>query len=94
MSETLSGVTQLKIRDDCLYNMFGRTYVILYFDPCIFVFAWWSTPSQTSLNRILCLSFITRIILKIELFTVLNSFAGVVKTKKKKLTGIVVTVVS
>ncbi len=34
-SETLTRVTtQLKIGDVCLfiYNMFGRTYVILYFD--------------------------------------------------------------
>ncbi len=28
-----------------------RTYVILYIDPHIFVFASWSTPSHTSLNR-------------------------------------------
>ena len=31
-SETLSGVTQLKIGDICLF-MCGCTYVILYFDP-------------------------------------------------------------
>ncbi len=35
-SETLSGVTQLKIRDICLF-MCGRTYVILYFDPSVFL---------------------------------------------------------
>ncbi len=51
-SETLTGVTQLKIGDVCLY-MFGRTYVILYFDPRVFVFVMWSSPSQIALNRIL-----------------------------------------
>ncbi len=50
--------------------MFGRMYVILYFDPRIFVLVRWLTPSQTSLNRILCLSISTRITLEIELFTV------------------------
>ena len=30
-------------------------YVILYFDPHIFVLDWWLTPSQISLNRILWL---------------------------------------
>ncbi len=36
-SETLSGVTQLKIGDICLFiYMCGRAYVILYFDPLIF----------------------------------------------------------
>ena len=35
-SETLTGVTQLKIGDVCLFMyMFGRTYVILYFDPLV-----------------------------------------------------------
>ncbi len=28
-------------------------YVILYFDPSVFVLALWLTPSQNSLNRIL-----------------------------------------
>ncbi len=80
-SETLTGVTQLKIGDVCLFiYMFGRMYVILYFDPRIFVLVRWSTPSQSSLNRIFCLSISTRIILEIELFTVLNSFTGAVKT--------------
>ncbi len=37
-SETLSGVTQLKIGDVCLFiYMFGRTYVILYFDLLVFL---------------------------------------------------------
>ncbi len=49
--------------------MFGRTYVILYFDPRVFVLVMWSTPSRT------------RITLVIELFTVLNSFAGAVQTR-------------
>ncbi len=80
-SETLTGVTQLKIGDVCLFvYMYGRTYVILYFDPRVFVLVMWSTPSQIALNRILCLSISTRITLEIELFTVLNSFAGAVQT--------------
>ncbi len=38
-SKTLSGVTQWKIGDICLFiYVYGCTYVILYFDPCIFVF--------------------------------------------------------
>ncbi len=81
-SETLTGVTQLKIGDVYLYT-FGRTYVILYFDPRVFDLVMWSTPSQIALNRILW--FInTRITLEIELFTILNSFAGAVKTCKLK----------
>ncbi len=52
----------------------------LYFDPHVFVLVWLSTPSQTSLNRILRLSISTRITLEIELFTFLNSFAGAVNT--------------
>ncbi len=61
--------------------MFVRTYVILYFDPRIFVLVTWSTPSQIALNRILWFTISTRIItLEIELFTVLNYFAGAVKT--------------
>ncbi len=58
--------------------MFGRTYVILYFDPRVFVLVMWSTPSQIALNRILW--FIDQYPYHpIELFTVLNSFAGAVK---------------
>ncbi len=51
----LTGVTQSKIGDVCLfrYNKYGRTYVILYFDPHVFVLVMWSTPSQIALNRIL-----------------------------------------
>ncbi len=50
---------------------------------CIFVFARRSTPSQTSLNRILwCFATITRVTFEIELFTALNCFAGAVKTQK------------
>ncbi len=33
--------------------MYGCTYVILYFDPRVFVLVIWSTPSQIALNRIL-----------------------------------------
>ncbi len=47
----------------------------------IFVFAPRSTPSQTSLNRILRFSDHYRITLEIELFTALNCFAGAVKTQ-------------
>ncbi len=43
-----------KIGDVYLFvYMFGRTYVILYFDPRVFVLVRWSTPSQIALNRIL-----------------------------------------
>ncbi len=48
----------------------------------IFVFAGRSTPSQTSLNRILWFSNHYPITLEIELFTALNCFAGAVKTQK------------
>ncbi len=75
-SETLTGVTQLKIGDVCLF-IFGLCKAFLYFDPRVFVLVRCSTPSQTSLNRILCLSISTRITLEIELFTVLNSFTRV-----------------
>ncbi len=57
-SETLTGVTQSKIGDVYKFiylfvYMFGRTYVILYFDPRVFVLVMWSTPSQIALNIIL-----------------------------------------
>ncbi len=43
-----------KIGDVCLFvYMYGRTYVILYFDPRVFVLVMWSTPSQIALNTIL-----------------------------------------
>ena len=48
-SETLSGVTQLKIGYICLNVHMS----FLYFDPGVIVFVRWSTPSQTSLNGIL-----------------------------------------
>ncbi len=60
--------------------MFGRTYVILYFDPRIFMLVMWSTPSQIALNRILWFIGQYPYHLEIELFTLLNSFAGAVKT--------------
>ncbi len=73
-SETLTGVTQSKIWDVCLFRyMYGLMYVILYFDPRVFVLVMWSTPSQIALNRILL--FIDQY-LEIELFTVLNSFSN------------------
>ncbi len=53
-SETLSGVTQRKIRDNYLF-IYMWTYVILYFDPRIFVLASWSTLPIPTLNRIFSL---------------------------------------
>ncbi len=63
--------------------MFGRMYVILYFNPPYFVFAPRSTPvpNFTKQNPPV-LATITRITLEIELFTALNFFAGAVKTQK------------
>ncbi len=57
-SETLTGVTQSKIGDVFLFiylfvYMYGRMYVILCFDPRVFMLVMWSTPSQITLNRIL-----------------------------------------
>ncbi len=56
--ETLTGVTQLKIGDVYLFNILCLDVrkAFLYFDPLVFVLVRRSTPSQTSLNRILCLS--------------------------------------
>ncbi len=79
-SETLTGVKMKKIGDVYLYICMDVRKVFLYFDPRVFVLVRLSTPSLTSLNRILCLSISTRITLEIELFTFLNSFAGAVKT--------------
>ncbi len=57
-SETLTGVKMKKsgIFIYLFVYMFGRTYVILYFDPRVFVLVMWSTPSQIALNRILWFS--------------------------------------
>ncbi len=63
-----------------LYICMDVRKAFFYFDPRVFVLVRLSTPSQTSLNRVLCLSISTRITLEIELFTFLNSFAGAVKT--------------
>ncbi len=63
-----------------LYICMDVRKAFLYFYPRVFVLVRLSTPSQTSLNRILYLSISTRITLEIELFTFLNSFAGAVKT--------------
>ncbi len=56
--ETFSGVTQLKIGDICLFIcMCGHTYVILYFDPRVFLCSLRVQPRpQASLNRILWFS--------------------------------------
>ncbi len=57
-SETLTGV-KMKKSGMFIYlfvYMFGRTYVILYFDPRVFVLVTWSTLSQIALNRILWFS--------------------------------------
>ncbi len=76
MSETLSGITQLKIGDICLFIM------------CVDVrmsFCTLTLPlgrcSQTSLKESYGLSTITHIILEIELLTALNSFVGAVNSK-------------
>ncbi len=37
--------------------MFGRTYVIFYFDPRVFVLVMWSTPSQIPFESIFFLYF-------------------------------------
>ncbi len=66
-----------------LYIMFGRMYVILYFDPPYFCVrsAFDPVPNFTKQNPP-GLATITRITLEIELFTALNCFAGAVKTQK------------
>ncbi len=46
----------LKHTTSLFVYMFGRTYVILYFDPRVLVLVMWSTPSQIALNRILWFS--------------------------------------
>ena len=78
-SEALSAVTQSKIGDICLYICLDVRKAFLYFDPRVFVIILWSTPSQTSLNRIL--RFIDQYPnqLEMELFTILNYFGGAVK---------------
>ncbi len=81
-SETLSGVTQLKIGDVCLFIYMDVRMSFCTLTLRIFVFAPRSTPSQTSLNRILRFSDHYRIALEIELFTALTCFAGAVKTQK------------
>ncbi len=63
----------LKHTTSYLYICMDVRKAFLYFDPRVFVLVRLSTPSQTSLNRILCLSISTRITLEIELFTFLNS---------------------
>ncbi len=64
--------------------MFGCTYVILYFDPRVFVLVMWSTPSQIALNRIL--RFIDQYPYhpKNWIVYLLNSFTGAVKTWELK----------
>ncbi len=79
VNKTLSGVTQLKIGDICLYVWMYCMSFLYYFDPSVFVLVWWSNLSQTSLESS-GLSIITRITLEIELFSALNSLAGAVKT--------------
>ncbi len=62
--------------------MFGRMYVILYFDPPYFCArsAFDPVPNFTKQNP-LVFATITRITLEIELFTALICFAGAVKTQ-------------
>ncbi len=64
----------------CIYVCMFVRMSFLYFDPGVFVSVRWSTPSQFHRTESSGLSIITCIILKTELFTVLNSFAGAVKT--------------
>ncbi len=79
-SETLIGVTQLKIGNVCLFiYVCGRTYVI-----CTLTLAYFCVrsvfdpiPNSTESSG---LAITTRITLEIELFTALNCFAGAVKT--------------
>ncbi len=52
-SETLTGVTQLKIGDVCLFICLDVCMSFCTLTLRIFVFAPRLTPSQTSLNRIL-----------------------------------------
>ncbi len=52
-SETLTGVTQLKIGDVCVFVYMDVRMSFCTLTLRIFVFAPRSTPSQTSLNRIL-----------------------------------------
>ena len=63
--------------------MCGRTCVILYFDPHVFLCSLRVRPRpklhQTESSS---LAIITRITLELELFTALNSFVGTVKTQK------------
>ncbi len=53
VSETLTGVTQLKIGDVCVFICMDVRMSFCALTLSIFVFAPRSTPSQTSLNRIL-----------------------------------------
>ncbi len=59
-SETLTGVTQSKIEDVCLfiylYICMDVRKAFLYFDPRVFVLVRLSVPSQIALNRILWFS--------------------------------------
>ncbi len=59
--------------------MCGHTYVIMYFDPRVFVFAWWSTSPHTPQNSLVYQSSHVS-------FTALNYFVSASKTYK--LTGV------
>ncbi len=80
-SETLTGLTQLKIGDVCLSVCMDVRKAFLYFDPPFFVLAPRAIPSQTSLNSILWFCNHYRITLEIELFTTLNCFGVQLKLK-------------
>ncbi len=54
--------------------------LFLDFDPGVFMLVWWSTLSQTLNGILLFIDHYTRITLEIQLFTILNSTAGAVKT--------------
>ncbi len=63
-----------------LYICMDVRKAFLYFDPRVFVLVRLSTPFQIALTESSGLSISTRITLEIELFTVLNSFAGAIQT--------------
>ncbi len=69
-----------KIGDVYLYICMDVRKAFLYFDPRVFVLVMWSTPSQIALNRILWFIDQYPYHPRIELFILLNSFAGAVKT--------------
>ncbi len=80
--DTLRGNT-IENRGYLFIYIFGRTYVILYFNPRVFLCSLRVRPRpKLHLTVSSGLAIITRITIEIELFTALNCFAGAVKTQK------------